>query len=196
MNKRVYYLIHSSQETLNKLFMLVKGLFNKFCFKHMIMVLIRLNELIAKDLGLVTKKTTTLNNEEVPEEDHLIQNNCIFYMSNLYNDETNLIKTYSMEMFDIKNTYYFISIKEFFHDITIDFVTKETELKYIATSYAKTTQLLGTKKLLQLEYIKQTLEIIVGLYELKCIKYDDFSFIILDFCKSSFMETAIVNNLM
>ena len=193
MNKRVYYLLHNSQLTLDKLFNLVKSLLNKECFGNMINVLISLNEIIGKDLGISHEDQLPFLSES-KEDMGSNQNLCLYYMTHLYNSESNLIKTISMEMFDIKKCNFFKAIKDFFQCILLDFSKseKEEKIREIDTSFGRKIILLGTKKLLQLEYIKQTLELIIAFFEQSHINYDEYSFIIEDFCKSNFMETAIV----
>ncbi len=142
--------------------------------------------------GVIDEKDLSEGFCREDQEEEINNNSCFFYMPHLFSDENNLYRTTSMEKFEIKSSAFFKSIAEFFNSMIIDFATSENQKKEIATSYGNVVPLLGTKKLLQLEYIKLTLEIFFVLFKKEIIKEEDFVIIIENFCKSKIIERATV----
>lgn len=194
LNRRIYYFLLNSEDTIMKLTNLIKRIFDKTCFNHMILVLISFNDHLIKELGINNVNNTSREEENPSNTQEYMQNTCLYYMSHLYNDETNLIKTTSMEMYNIKNSPIFKTLIFFFIEVCNEFVRKDKEdLKEINSTYGTSVKILGTKKLLQLEYITQTLEIILFLNEHEFLKYEDFVNSMDDFFKSKFLEKSIVS---
>ncbi|MFO0515343.1 MAG: hypothetical protein ACK5YA_00665 [bacterium] len=196
--RKMYVLIITNKNIFKMIFDFVLGNINNNSFKHLIKILIKANENILKDFGtnLVTPTFTCNETQE-------LFFNFTYNVSNLvsgnttYNSQAEPQEDPQINIQNLQQQFQliFATLTQSTEIILNNFVEQDNkEQTEMETTFGINVKMLGTKRLLEIEYIRSILEILVNAYANEVFSENLDLYIIEDkIIESKFFASALVS---
>jgi hypothetical protein len=196
--RKMYVLIITNKNIFKMIFDFVLGNINNNSFKHLIKILIKANENILKDFGtnLVTPTFTCNETQE-------LFFNFTYNVSNLvsgnttYNSQAEPQEEPPINIQNLQQQFQliFATLTQSTEIILNNFVEQDNkEQPEMETTFGINVKMLGTKRLLEIEYIRSIMEILVNAYANEVFSENLDLYIIEDkIIESKFFASALVS---
>lgn len=196
--RKMYVLIITNKNIFKMIFDFVLGNINNNSFKHLIKILIKANENILKDFGtnLVTPTFTCNETQE-------LFFNFTYNVSNLvsgntsYNSQAEPQEEAQVNIQNLQQQFQLIfsTLTQSTEIILNNFVEQDNkEQSEMETTFGINVKMLGTKRLLEVEYIRSIMEILVNAYANEVFSENLDLYIIEDkIIESKFFASALVS---
>lgn len=198
--RKMYVLIITNKNIFKMIFDFVLGNINNNSFKHLIKILIKANENILKDFGtnLVTPTFTCNETQE-------LFFNFTYNVSNLvsgnttYNSQAEPQEDPQINIQNLQQQFQliFATLTQSTEIILNNFVEQDNkEQTEMETTFGINVKMLGTKRLLEIEYIRSIMEILVNAYANEVFSENLDLYIIEDkIIESKFFASALVSSI-